>query len=53
MLQKFVGEKNSLMGAIKLFELFQNKKLNKHLLYVNILIYLIFKKFLNFFEGFI
>ncbi|CAF0896304.1 unnamed protein product [Brachionus calyciflorus] len=34
MLQKLVGEKNSQIGVLKLFELFQTKKLNKHLFYL-------------------
>lgn len=32
-LQKLVGEKNAQIGLIKLFETFQDKKLNKHLIY--------------------
>jgi hypothetical protein len=32
-LQKLVGEKNAQIGMIKLFETFQDKKLNKHLVY--------------------
>ena len=34
-LQKLVGEKNAQIGLIKLFETFQDKKLNKHLIYVS------------------
>lgn len=32
-LSKLVGEKNSQIGVIKLFEMFQDKRLNKHLFY--------------------
>jgi hypothetical protein len=42
-LQKLVGEKNAQIGVMKMFETFQDKKLNKHLVYVNI-----FKIFFNF-----
>lgn len=35
-LLKLVGEKNAQIGMIKLFETFQDKKLNKHLVFVNI-----------------
>lgn len=34
-LQKLVGEKNAQIGVIKLFETFQDEKLNKHLVYVS------------------
>ncbi len=36
-LQRLVGEKNAQIGILKLFETFQDKKLNKHLAYVNFL----------------
>jgi sorting nexin-25 len=35
---KLVGEKNTHAGLVKLFDLFQDKKLNKHLIYVRFLI---------------
>lgn len=34
-LQKLIGEKNAQIGLVKLFESFQDKKLNKHLIYVS------------------
>ena len=34
-LQRLVGEKNAQNGVIKMFEMFQDKKLNKHLIYVS------------------
>lgn len=33
-LSKLVGDKNSQIGIIQLFEIFQDKQLNKHLFYV-------------------
>lgn len=35
-LQRLVGEKNAQMGITRLFEMCQEKKLNKHLIYVSI-----------------
>lgn len=35
MVSKLVGDKNSQIGIIKLFEMFQDKKVNKHLAYVS------------------
>ena len=34
-LQKLVGEKNAQKGTIKLFDTLQNKKLNKHFIFVS------------------
>jgi len=36
---KLVGEKNAKMGMSKLFETFQDKKLNKHMIYVIVKIF--------------
>jgi sorting nexin-25 len=34
-MQRLIGEKNAQIGVVKLFDLFQDKKLNKHLIYVS------------------
>jgi hypothetical protein len=41
-LQRLVGEKNAQIGFVKMFETFQDKKLNKHLIHVSL-----FEKFLS------